>query len=70
MRKALADGALVKRIEDCLRQPVYFREILATVRDHPYRAILQAWSDIRTRHHLERDELGRYWRGQTEIEAE
>jgi hypothetical protein len=57
-----ADPALVKRIEERLRQPVYFREILDVTRDQKYRAVLLAWSDIRMRHALERDEHGRYWR--------
>jgi hypothetical protein len=55
-----ADMALVERIEHCLRQPVYFRDILDALRDRPYRAILQAWSEIRVRHVLERDDFGRY----------
>jgi hypothetical protein len=59
--RAQADAALVKRIEDCLRQPVYFRDVLDATREQPYRSVLQAWSDIRTRHALERDEYGRYW---------
>ncbi len=59
---ARADPALVKKIEACLLEPVYFRDILDATRDHPYRAVLRAWSDIRTRHRLERDERGRYWR--------
>lgn len=57
-----ADPALVKRIEECLRQPTYFRDILDATRDQKYRAVLLAWSDVRTRHALERDEHGRYWR--------
>jgi hypothetical protein len=57
-----ADPALVQRIEQCLREPIYFRDILDATRDQKYRAILLAWSDIRTRHALERDEYGRYWR--------
>jgi hypothetical protein len=56
-----ADAALVARIEELLRQPVYFRDVLAAVRDQPYRAVLCAWSDIRTRNALARDEFGRYW---------
>jgi hypothetical protein len=57
-----ADPTLVKRIEQCLDQPIYFRDILDATRDQKYRAILLAWSDIRTRLTLERDEYGRYWR--------
>ena len=55
------NAGLVTRIEECLRQPVYFRDVLAAVRDQPYRAILRAWSEVRTNHTLERDEFGRYW---------
>jgi len=60
-----ADPALVQRIEHCLREPVYFRDILDATRDQKYRAVLLAWSDIRSRHALERDEYGRYWRAET-----
>ncbi len=59
-----ADPALVRRIEECLREPIYFRDILDATRDQKYRAVLLAWSDIRTRHALERDEHGRYWRAE------
>ena len=59
-----ADPALGKRIEECLREPIYFRDILYATRDQKYRAVLLAWSDIRTRHALERDEHGRYWRAE------
>jgi hypothetical protein len=57
-----ADPALVERIEGYLRKPVYFRDILDATRDQKYRAVLLAWSEIRARHALERDEQGRYWR--------
>ncbi|HET8727969.1 MAG TPA: hypothetical protein VFO41_10690 [Alphaproteobacteria bacterium] len=57
-----ANEALVKRIEERLREPVYFRDIVAAASDQPYRALLQAWSEVRIRHRLERDEFGRYWR--------
>jgi hypothetical protein len=60
MSRTIDDG-LVKKIEECLRQPVYFRDLLAAFRDQPYRAILRAWSEVRTSHALERDERGRYW---------
>ncbi|HKS84738.1 MAG TPA: hypothetical protein VJR71_04610 [Pseudolabrys sp.] len=58
---ASADAALVAKIEGLLRQPVFFRDVLAATRNQPYRAILTAWSEIRTRHALTRDEFGRYW---------
>jgi len=37
-----ADQALVRRIEECLREPVYFRDILDATRDQKYRAVLLA----------------------------
>jgi len=55
------DARLVAKIIGLLRQPVFFRDVLAATRDQPYRAILLAWSEIRTRHALARDEFGRYW---------
>ena len=56
-----ADPKLVKLIEDCLRKPIYFRDIVDATKDSPYRAVLLAWSEVRMRHQMERDELGRYW---------
>jgi hypothetical protein len=56
-----ADPALVERIQGMLREPVYFRDVLAAMHGQSYRAILLAWSDIRSSIALERDELGRYW---------
>ena len=56
-----ADPNLVKTIEDALRKPVFFRDIVEATKDKPYRAMLIAWSDIRSRLTLERDEFGRYW---------
>ncbi len=53
--------ALVARLETLLARPVYFREILDEAADLPYRTVLLAWSEIRVRHALERDELGRYF---------
>jgi len=58
---AASDAGLVAKIEGLLRQPVYFRDVLAAARDQPYRAILRAWSDVRIHHALARDEFGRYW---------
>ncbi|HEU4660934.1 MAG TPA: hypothetical protein VFS63_09755 [Pseudolabrys sp.] len=55
------EAALAAQIERLLQQPVFFRDILAALRNHPYRAILRAWSDVRTRRALARDEFGRYW---------
>jgi hypothetical protein len=54
-------AALVAAIEGCLRQPIYFRDILQATSRHRYRDVLLAWSDIRSRHELARDEHGRYW---------
>jgi|LNFM01.2.fsa_nt_gb hypothetical protein len=55
------DAALVREIETLLATPAYFRDVLVLAKDQPYRTILRAWSDVRTRLDLERDELGRYW---------
>ena len=55
------DRGLVAKMEVLLRQPVFFRDVLAAVRHEPYRAILRAWSEVRMRHSLARDEFGRYW---------
>ncbi|HET7848900.1 MAG TPA: hypothetical protein VFL51_07550 [Pseudolabrys sp.] len=52
---------VVSKIEALLQEPVFFRDVLAALRDCPYRVILRAWSDVRMRHTLARDELGRYW---------
>ncbi|HEX5507203.1 MAG TPA: hypothetical protein VFX37_01745 [Pseudolabrys sp.] len=57
----ITDAALPARIEQLLQRPVFFRDLLDALRDHPYRAILRAWSDVRTHHALARDEFGRYW---------
>lgn len=56
-----ADQKLVQSIEQALQQPIYFRDILSAHDSWPYRAILRAWSEIRSRHDLQRDEYGRYW---------
>jgi hypothetical protein len=56
-----ADPHIVKTIEDLLHRPVYFRDIVVATKQHPYRAVLQAWGDIRSRLSLARDEHGRYW---------
>jgi hypothetical protein len=59
------DNKIVKTIEDALRKPVFFRDIVEATKDFPYRAVLLAWSDIRARLTLERDEFGRYWVART-----
>jgi hypothetical protein len=56
-----AVGALASEIEAALRKPVFFSEILIAFRGRPYRTILRAWSDVRSRRPLARDVHGRYW---------
>jgi hypothetical protein len=51
---------LVRRIEDVLAEPVYFREVLDATKAYRYRDVLTAWSEVRSRHELQRDERGRY----------
>lgn len=58
---ASADSALVAQIETLLKQPLYFSELLDALRARPYREVLKAWSAVRQRHTLDRDERGRYW---------
>jgi hypothetical protein len=58
---AHVEEELVRRLTERLREPAYFSDLLRATRDRPYRAVLLAWSEIRSRHHLERDEHGRYW---------
>jgi len=55
------DAELVRDIENVLTQPVFFKDILARFSSKEYRSILRAWSDIRSRVPLSRDESGRYW---------
>ena len=62
MPRTVPDPKLVKTIEDCLRKPVFFHDIIQATQHCPYRNMLQAWGDVRTRLVLERDEHGRYWR--------
>lgn len=54
---------IVRRIEEVLAEPVYFREVLDATASYRYRDVLAAWSEVRTRHALQRDERGRYWLG-------
>jgi len=56
-----AVAALAGEIETALQKPVFFSEILAAFKDRPYRTILRAWSDVRSRRPLARDVHGRYW---------
>lgn len=59
--KWIADAKLVADIERLLAEPAYFRDVLAMAKDKPYRDVLRAWADVRSRLTLDRDELGRYW---------
>ena len=54
------DPALVRRIETVLARPAFFREVLDAVEDCLYRDVLVAWSEVRMRYDLSRDEMGRY----------
>ncbi|MCC7079295.1 MAG: hypothetical protein IT530_01370 [Burkholderiales bacterium] len=63
MSDAPANPQIVRLIEQTLRKPVYFRDILDATRSYRYRSVLRAWSDVRERLTLERDEYGRYWSG-------
>lgn len=62
MARTAPDPKLIKAIEDCLRKPIFFRDIIEATNNCPYRNVLQAWGDVRTRLNLKRDEHGRYWR--------
>lgn len=55
-----ARSDLAGRIVQLLAEPVFFWQVLDALQDQPYRAILRAWSDVRERHPLDRDEHGRY----------
>lgn len=65
MSIADTDPKIVRTIEEALRKPVYFRDIVEATKDQSYRAVLCAWSDVRSRLTLERDEFGRYWVAKT-----
>ena len=60
----VADQTLVAKIEALLARPVYFKEVLDCGAAFAYREILMAWSDVRERHALQRDEFGRYLLGE------
>ena len=53
---------LASRLEAILMDWVYFHEVLSALADQPYRAVLRAWSQVRERHDLTRDDQGRYKR--------
>jgi hypothetical protein len=55
------DQDLVRGLEQLLKQPVFFKDVLVRFSGNEYREILRAWSDVRSRLELSRDELGRYW---------
>ncbi len=61
MKSGKPDAILVSSIEKLLASPSYFRDVLILAKDQPYRDVLRAWSDIRKRLELDRDEHGRYW---------
>jgi hypothetical protein len=52
---------IVARVRSALQKPIYFSELLAELKDIPYRTILSAWSEVRETTALERDLHGRYW---------
>jgi hypothetical protein len=58
---ARVDEDLVRSLEQLLKQPVFFKDVLVRCSGKRYREILRAWSDVRSRLELSRDELGRYW---------
>jgi hypothetical protein len=57
---ASAPPGLVQQIEQVLAEPAYFREVLDATASCRYRDVLTAWSEVRMRHTLQRDERGRY----------
>ena len=59
----VADQTLVAKIEARLTRPVYFKEVLDCGSAYAYRDILVAWSEVRERRGLQRDEFGRYFLG-------
>ncbi len=61
MKAVRAEEELVSGIERMLREPVFFKDVLVRFSATEYRAILRAWSDVRSKHQLSRDEAGRYW---------
>ena len=56
-----ANEELVRALEQFLKEPVFFRDVLDRFSGSEYRAVLRAWSDVRSRLQLSRDEAGRYW---------
>ncbi len=61
MTNATEPSANAARITELLKNPVFFWEVIDALKDQSYRAVLVAWSEVRERHALDRDELGRYW---------
>lgn len=52
---------LVARLEELLGGgALFFHEVLEAMDDQSYRAVLNAWSDLRETRALDRDERGRY----------
>ena len=56
----MTDAELQQAIETMLQRPVYFRDVLDGLAGASYRSVLRAWSNVRTRRALDRDEHGRY----------
>lgn len=58
----MADLSLVSSIEAFIAEkPRYFSEIIVAYgKEHPYRELLLAWSDIREKNILKRDQEGHY----------
>ncbi|MEP9355773.1 hypothetical protein ABLE93_19530 [Xanthobacter sp. KR7-65] len=52
---------LAARILALLQQPTFFWQVIDALSDQTYRATLEAWSEVREGHDLDRDEHGRYW---------
>jgi hypothetical protein len=51
---------IVRVIEEMLREPVFFRDVLERLEGERYRLVVRAWGEVRETHPLARDELGRY----------
>jgi hypothetical protein len=61
MTRSGAREDLVGKIEALLADPAFFKDVLDLCMDAPYRDVLIAWSALREKHELMRDEFGRYW---------
>ncbi len=52
---------LASRLEELLKEPTYFWQVIAALSDQTYRTTLVAWAELRENRELDRDEFGRYW---------